>query len=125
MKRNFRILACFLLIAILLSGSAGCKKEPTYETFALYEVTDSGEKFSAADLQADLDLAGENLKLEDTCYILWYDDGTALIHSLGVEEKMKYNDTELWSDNLRATYTRAGDMITIFEGTSVMVYKKK
>ena len=128
MKRYLRVIVCVMLIAGMIVGLGGCKKEPAYERFCLYEVSDAGEKFTTADLQKELDAAGENLKLEDAFYILLYDDGTALVHSLGMEEKMQYNETEMWSvgeQNIQVTYTRAGDMLTIFQDSAVMIYIKK
>ena len=128
MKKYLRMALCFMLAVVLLAGLVGCKQEAKYETYYFYEMTDDGEKFTASDLQAELDAEDNGIKLEEVFYLHMYEDGTALMCSLGKEEKMCYNDTEIWAaedETVRARYTRAGDTITIFEGTAVITYKKK
>ena len=119
---------CFVLTAILLFGLVGCNNSPKYEEFLLYEANDAGDKFNAAELQQQLDAAGQKLNVNELFYLHLYEDGTAIICSFGERYEMKYNDTEIWAtddSDVRATYTRAGDIITLFSDTLVLTYKKK
>ena len=119
---------CLSLVLILLLGLVGCDNSPKYEEFILYEANDAGEKFTAAELQNHLDISGQNLSVGDLFYLYLYDDGTAIICSFGNRYEMQYNDTEIWANDdsgVRATYTRAGDLITLFSDSLVLTYKKK
>ena len=118
---------CFALAAILLLGLVGCDSAPKYEMFYFYEMNDDGVKYSAADLQKDLDAEGQNVQLNDIFYLKLYKNGTAVMCSMGKEENMKYNDTEIWSvndDTARAAFARTGDSITIRDGAAVITYRK-
>lgn len=118
---------CVALVLVMLIGLVGCDSSPKYETFYFSEMNDDGVIYTAADLQTDLDKEGKNVKIEDIFYIKLCQDGTAIMCSMGTEENMKYNGTEIWSVNdetARARFSRNGDTVTIQDGAAVMTYKK-
>lgn len=118
---------CFALAFVLLVGLTACDSSPKYEAFHFVEMDDDGVRYTAEDLQKELDEEDKGTKLDDIFYLHIYEDGTAVMCSMGIEEKMKYNDTEIWSVNdetVRAQFSRDGDLITITDGNAKMTYKK-
>jgi len=120
-------LLCFALCLFLLAGLVGCDSSPKYDMYYFVEMVEANVSYTADQLQKELDEEGKGVKLNDIFYLKLYDNGTAVMCSMGIEENMKYNDTEMWSANdetLRAKYTLEGDMLTLEEGGARMIYKK-
>lgn len=118
---------CLALVFVLLTGMTACDSSPSFEIFYFSEMNDDGVIYTAADLQNDLDKEGKNVKIEDIFYLKLYEDGTAVMCSMGAEEDMKYNSTEIWSvkdETVRASYSRNGDTLSIRDGAAVMTYRK-
>lgn len=127
MKKTLCALLCLALMVGVAACLFGCSKEVKYETYYFYEMTDGGVKYTAETLQKDLDAEGRNVKIEDIFYLRMYEDGTAIWCSMGIETKMKYNDTELWPEDeetARAKYTISGDTVTVQEDAATMIFKK-
>jgi hypothetical protein len=119
---------CLLMILGAVTCFTACNQADEGEVFYFYEMDDDGVKYTANDLQADLDREEQGVKLDEILYLKLYKNGTADYCSMGQIVKMKYNDTEIWEaerEASRGTYTRSGDTITIANGNMTMVFKKK
>ena len=117
---------CFALAFVLLVGLTACDSSPKGETFYLYEVQENGETFQMEDLRKEIE-AESGGRMEDYFYVTLYDDGTAVICSMGTKKDMKYDDTSIWAvedERIRAGFSRVGDTIAITDEGAIMVYRK-
>ena len=128
MKKSLSLILCLMLLLSMVTVFAGCSDSSKFETFYLYEVEDESGKYTAEDLQKDLDDGEYDLKLEDAFYLKLYENGTAIWCSMGIETTMKYDKKELWQADkpeIKASYTRNGDTIVVQDGDVAMTFKKK
>ena len=119
---------CLLMILGVMTCFTACDHSSKSETYYLYEVDGEDGKYTAQDLQKDLDAEGSGLKLEDAFYLTLHEDGTAVFCNMGIETAMQYNAQELWqADNpdAKISYTRSGDTLVVRDGDATMTFKKK
>ena len=118
---------CFILALMLFVGLTACDSAPKGETFYLYEIQENGETIHMEDLRKEIEAESNGVRMEEFFYVTLFDDGTAIICSMGTKKDMKYNDNSIWAaedERIKASLTRVGDTIAITDDGAIMVYRK-